>query len=183
MLYVNFIAGELPLLEPDARVSRYTVDAVVGTDLCQPGAKMQRVESGTLLEAGLRGVVQHLHYTTLEERTDLVARSRMELPPSQATCAVLIPIRKSAEWWQLAHDQRGAHFHGAHTPIGAPYVEAIFRKLYHARYLGSPYDFLTYFEFAREAAGLFRELLAALRATPEWSYVEAEPEIWMTKLS
>lgn len=143
---------------------------------------MQRVESSALLDAGLRGVVQHLHYTTLEERADLTARSRAELAPS-GTTAVLIPMRKSAAWWQLAQDQREAHFHAAHTPIGAPYVETIFRKLYHARYLGSPYDFLTYFEFPREAEGTFRELLAALRATPEWRYVEAEPEIWMTKLS
>ncbi len=183
MLYVNFIAGEVPPLPPDARVNRYKVDAVVGSDLCRPGTTMQRVESGALLDAGLRGVVQHLHYTTLEERTDLTARSRTELPPSADTTAVLIPMRKTAEWWQLAQDQRGAHFHAAHTPTGAPYVETIFRKLYHARYLGSPYDFLTYFEFARASEGTFRELLAALRATPEWAYVEAEPEVWMTKLT
>jgi chlorite dismutase len=181
MIYVNFIAGALPALPPDARVHRYTVSA--GAAGFETGATVHRVESGTLLDAGLRGVVQHLHYTTLEERADLTARSRAELPPSPQTTAVLIPIRKSAEWWQLAQDQRGAHFHSAHTPVGAPYVETIFRKLYHSRYLGTPYDFLTYFEFPVDEADTFRALLAALRATPEWAYVEEEHEVWMTKLT
>jgi hypothetical protein len=182
MTYVSFISGEVPALPPGARVNEYRVNEVVGTGPVQSDAALYRIESDTILSVGLRGVVQHLHYTTIEERTDLSARSRTELPASPTTTAVLIPIRKSAEWWELAHDQRSAHFHGAHTPIGAPYVERIFRKLYHARYLGSPYDFLTYFEFPQESAGDFRELLAGLRSTPEWNYVEDEFEVWMTKL-
>jgi len=171
MLYVNFIPDTLPALPEGARVNEYRTDS---------GSVMYRIESETLFEAGLRGVVQHLHYTTLEERTDLTARSRAELAPGAT--AVLIPIRKSAAWWAMAHDQRGEHFHKRHTPVGAPYVERVFRKLYHARYLGSPYDFLTYFEFVPEDADYFRQLLAELRATPEWEHVEHEHEVWMTKL-
>ena len=173
MVHVNFVEGALPALPEGARVNEYKTGS---------GSTMYRIESETLFEAGLRGVVQHLHYTTLEERTDLTARSRAELAPGAT--AVLIPIRKSAAWWALAHDQRGEHFHRRHTPIGAPYVERIFRKLYHARYLGSPYDFLTYFEFPPEEADYFRRLLAELRATPEWQdHVEHEHEVWLTKLS
>lgn len=173
MLYVNFVQDFLPDLPDGARVNEYRTEI---------GQTMFRIESDTLFEAGLRGVVQHLHYTTLDERTDLTTRSRTELPPGNT--AVLIPIRKSSEWWALAHDQRGEHFHKRHTPVGAPYVERIFRKLYHARYLGSPYDFLTYFEFVPEDADYFRRLLAELRATPEWQdHVEHEHEVWMTKVS
>ena len=172
MFYGNFIEGALPALPPGARVNEYRT---------LTGSTMFRVECETSFDAGLRGVVQHLHYTTLEERTDLTARSRTELAPGAT--AVLIPIRKSPEWWALAHDQRGAHFHQHHTPIGAPYVERIFRKLYHSRYLGSPYDFLTYFEFPPEDADYFRQLLADLRATEEWKYVEHQHEVWMTKLA
>jgi chlorite dismutase len=185
MVYVTFIADPLPLPE-GARVNEYQVKAVVGNGPIEPGGKMRRIETEVPLDAGLRGVVQHLHYTTVEERTDLVARSRTELAPSPNTTAVLIPIRKSAEWWAMAHDQRAAHFHGQHTPIGAPYVETIFRKLYHSRYYeDSPYDFLTYFEFPDDKADVFRALLAELRDTgknPEWAYVETEFEVWMTKL-
>jgi chlorite dismutase len=172
MIYVNFVEDKLPALPPGARVNEYKTEK---------GATMYRIESEALFEAGLRGVVQHLHYTTLDERTDLVTRSRTELAPGNT--AVLIPIRKSAEWWAMAHDQRGEHFHKKHTPTGAAYVERVFRKLYHARYLGSPYDFLTYFEFVPADAGYFRELLAELRATEEWKYVEEEFEVWLTKLS
>jgi len=183
MVYVNFIAGEVSSLPTGARVNEYTVDAVIGTGPFQAGSKLSRIESETLWDGGLRGVVQHLHYTTQEERADLTARSRTEISPSSKPTAVLIPIRKSPEWWALAHDQRGEHFHQRHTPVGAPYAETIFRKLYHARYNGSPYDFLTYFEFPPESADKFRELLAALRATPEWDYVEDEHELWMTKVT
>jgi len=185
MIYVNFISGDVPALPAGSRVNEYRVDAVVGSGPFQPGSTMRRVESDSLWEGGLRGVVQHLHYTTLEERTDLAERSRAELPPAADTIAVLIPIRKSPEWWQLAQDQRGDHFHKSHTPIGAPYVERIFRRLYHARYIGPPHDFLTYFEFASGDAALFRQLLGELRdvsKNPEWNYVVDEHEVWMTKL-
>jgi len=171
MVYVNFVSGELPELPPEARVNEYKA---------ADGSTWRRIESETFFESGLRGVVQHLHYTTQDERTGLTARSRAEL--GSGATAVLIPIRKSAEWWAMAHDQRGEHFHKKHTPIGAPYVERVFRKLYHARYLGSPYDFLTYFEFQPADADYFRQLLAELRATEEWKYVEEEYEVWLTKL-
>ncbi|MEO8096620.1 MAG: hypothetical protein ABI811_02890 [Acidobacteriota bacterium] len=99
------------------------------------------------------------------------------------TTAVLVPIRKNAAWWQVAQDQRSAHFHGdsRHTAIGSPNADKIYRKPYHARYLGSRFNFLTYFEFPSSDKTAFRALLAELRATNEWSYVEEEFEMWMTK--
>ncbi len=137
------------------------------------------------------GVTQNLHYTSDAQRQEL-KRSRAELEPSDQTTAVLIPIRKSEEWWKLAQDQRQAYFqrtdkHEGHTAIGLPYVDRIFRKLYHSRYLNAVlgYDFLTYFEFEDAYAQDFRALLAELRDTavnPEWSYVNREFEIWMTKI-
>ncbi|MEO8100068.1 MAG: chlorite dismutase family protein [Acidobacteriota bacterium] len=176
--YVNFVPGPLPPLPEGARVNSYRVKS--------DGTSMWRVETDSSFEVsgGLRGVVQHLHYTTADQRTDLAARSQTELPAGETT-AVLIPIRKSPEWWQMAHDQRGHHFHGdaGHTAIGFPYADKIFRRLYHARYLGSRFDFLTYFEFPPEHEAAFRALLAELRATKEWSYVEEEYEVWMRKLS
>ena len=73
-----------------------------------------------------------------------------------------------------------------HTAIGIRYVDRVFRKLYHSRYTDppTPYDFLTYFEFNRSDQASFHMLLNELRDTgrnPEWSYVELEYEIWMTK--
>ena len=138
------------------------------------------------------GVTQNLHYTNDAQRQELNRRSRSELEPSDHTTAVLIPIRKSEEWWKLAQDQRQAYFqktntHEGHTAIGLKYVDRVFRKLYHSRYLNAAldYDFLTYFEFEDIYEKDFKTLLAELRDTsvnPEWAYVNHEFEIWMTKI-
>jgi len=138
------------------------------------------------------GVTQHLEYTSDAQRRELDGRSISELEPSEHTTAVLIPVGKSEEWWKLAHDQRHAHFQKTdacegHTAIGLKYVDRVFRKLYHARYVNAAlsYDFLTYFEFKDAYERDFRTLLAELRDTrgnPEWAYVNLEFEIWMTKI-
>ncbi len=139
-----------------------------------------------------RGVTQHLQYTTDAQRQELDSHSLSELPPSENTIAVLIPIGKSKEWWALGQDQRQAYFQRAteegHTAIGLRYSDRVFRRLYHSRYLDSSanYDFLTYFEFYDKYTGDFRKLLMELRDTarnPEWNYVNLEFEIWMNKVA
>jgi len=100
-----------------------------------------------------------------------------------ATLAALIPIKKSARWWELAQDERRAIFEetSQHTAIGLEYLPAIARRLHHSRDLGEPFDFLTWFEFAPEHAAAFDKLVARLRATPEWKYVEREVDIRLTR--
>lgn len=97
--------------------------------------------------------------------------------------AALIPIRKTADWWALAQDERRAIFEeqSHHTAIGMDYLPAIARKLYHARDLGEPFDFLTWFEFAPEHEAAFEALVARLRATREWTYVDREIDIRLVR--
>lgn len=138
------------------------------------------------------GVTEELHYTTADQRRELDERSRPELEPSDKTTAVLIPVKKSAEWWRLAQDERQRFFrptsgYEGHIAVGARYVDRVYRKLYHSRHLpyASDHDFLTYFEFRDVDTPAFRTLLTELRDVnhnPEWRYVEREHEIWMTKL-
>ncbi len=138
------------------------------------------------------GVTQNLHYTSNAQRQELDRHSRPELEPSDHTTAVLIPIRKSEDWWELAQDERQVSFektekHPGHTAIGLKYVDRVFRKLYHSHYLDVAlgYDFLTYFEFEDIHEKDFTTLLADLRdtkANPEWAYVNHDFEIWMTKI-
>jgi chlorite dismutase len=139
-----------------------------------------------------RGVTQHLQYTTEAQRQQLDSYSRPEVSPSENTIAVLIPIGKSGEWWGLEQDQRQAHFQKTakegHTTIGLRYVDRVFRKLYHSRYVDptANYHFLTYFEFYDRYADDFKKLLSELRdatSNPEWNYVNLEFEIWMNKLA
>jgi len=102
---------------------------------------------------------------------------------AEATRAALIPITKSAAWWDLPRDERRAIFEerSHHISASLKYLPPIARRLYHARELGGPFDFLTWFEFAPEHAGLFDELVAVLRGTEEWRYVECEVDIRLSR--
>ncbi len=40
-----------------------------------------------------------------------------------------------------------------------------------------PFDFLTWFEYSEADARAFDSLLASLRASPEWGYVDREVDI------
>ncbi len=128
----------------------------------------------------LLGVTSHERYVTRPEKTDLVTRQE-GLGREASTCAALIPIRKSAAWWAMTQDERRVVFEESsrHIQIGMQYLPAIARRLHHCRDLEiqQPFDFLTWFEFAPADTKAFDDLLAALRATPEWAYVDGECEI------
>jgi len=122
----------------------------------------------------MRASASHARYSTRAELTALGAR-QAGLGRPESTRAALIPVRKSERWWALAQDERRAILERSrHIEIGRDYLPAIARKLYHSRDLGEDFDFLTWFEFAPGDAGAFDELLARLRATEEWTFVERE---------
>ncbi|WP_426436698.1 chlorite dismutase family protein [Bradyrhizobium genosp. P] len=126
----------------------------------------------------LAGVASHLRYTERAEKEQLAAVPA-GLGRSEATHAALIPIKKSAAWWELPQEERRKIFEDKSHHIAGTmkYLPAIARQLYHSRDLGMPFDFLTWFEFAPEHASLFEELVGTLRATEEWSYVEREVDV------
>lgn len=126
----------------------------------------------------LRGVTSNLRYTTGAERTALVSR-QAGLGRSEARCAALIPISKNEKWWQLAQDDRRRIFEETshHIAIGYRYLPAIARQLHHCRDLGEPFDFLTWFEYDASDEAAFDELVARLRATEEWRYIDREVDI------
>lgn len=134
----------------------------------------------------LQGITSNERYVERTEREQLVALQEGLGRPA-ATRAALIPIRKSAGWWQLTQDERRAIFEqrSRHTAIGLRYLPAVARRLHHCRDLGEdePFDFLTWFEFAPEHAAPFEELLASLRATPEWEFVEREVEVRLERVA
>ncbi len=53
----------------------------------------------------LQGLTSNIRYATRAEVDSLRAR-QPGLGRPEATCAALIPIRKSAQWWELAQDER-----------------------------------------------------------------------------
>ena len=83
----------------------------------------------------------------------------------------------------MPQDERRAIFEeiSHHTEIGLAYLPAVARRLHHCRDIGEPFDFLTWFEFAPEHEAAFDALLAQLRATREWEFVEREAEVRLTR--
>jgi hypothetical protein len=126
----------------------------------------------------LAGVAGHARYVERGEKEQLAA-VQAPLGRREATFAALIPIRKSAAWWELTQEERRAIFEDKSHHIAGTlkYLPAIARQLYHCRDLGEPFDFLTWFEYAPDHASLFEELVAMLRSTEEWTFVEREVDV------
>lgn len=128
----------------------------------------------------LQSFVSNVRYANRNEITMLRAL-QPGLNRSEAVVAVLIPIKKNAQWWELAQDERRAIFEeqSHHTAVGMEYLPEVARQLHHCRDLGEPFDFLTWFEFAPEHTQAFADLLRRMRASKEWDYVEREVEVWL----
>ena len=130
----------------------------------------------------LHGVTSYERYVNKSEQQSLTAtQPPLDLP--QATCAALIPVKKSASWWALPQDERRAILEerSHHVQTGMQYLPAVARRLYHCHDLGEPFDFLTWFEYAPEDAEAFEQLTLKLRATEEWHYVEREIDLRLTR--
>lgn len=133
----------------------------------------------------LRGMTSNERYAVRkDERSRIVAR-QLSLGRPEATCAALIPIRKNPAWWALTQDQRQDIFEGQsrHVKIGLQHFPELARRLHHCRDISEhePFDFLTWFEYAPADEAVFDKLLAALRATEEWKYVEREVDIRLVR--
>ena len=66
-------------------------------------------ESHEATKWSLRGFTSNVRYATGDEIKTLKA-IQPALGRDEATCAALIPIKKSAQWWDLAQDARRAIF-------------------------------------------------------------------------
>jgi hypothetical protein len=174
----SFVAGNMG----DWRIER--MDAICGDGL-PPARALSMVRGDVESDEGttwhLRGVTSNLRYTTDSERRSLVSR-QAGLGRSEARCAALIPISKSAQWWQLAQDERRQIFEESshHIAIGNQYLPAVARQLHHCRDLGETFDFLTWFEYDANNEAAFDDLVRRLRETEEWRYVDREVDIRLT---
>lgn len=159
-----------------------SIRAVVGSGLT-PADRLS-IASDAAVEAArtavwtLRGFTSNLRYTQRNEISNLSA-SQQSAGRLTDCRAALIPIRKSKDWWSLAQDERRTIFEAKskHIALGMQYLPAIARRLHHCRDLGEEFDFLTWFEYAPEDSEAFETLVAHLRETDEWRYVEREVDI------
>ncbi|MBI5890813.1 MAG: chlorite dismutase family protein [Nitrosomonadales bacterium] len=133
----------------------------------------------------LRGITSNERYGVREEEKSRIVSMQQSLGLPESTCAALIPIRKNAAWWALSHNERQNIFEqqSRHAGIGLDHFPELPRRLHHCRDLSEnePFDFITWFEYSPAQEAAFDQLLAALRATAEWKYVEREIDIRLVR--
>lgn len=93
-------------------------------------------------------------------------KSDLKAPSESGPYAVVIPVRKDAEWWALPQDKRAAMMQ-EHTEAALPYHKTVKRKLYHATGLDD-FDFITYFETSKMED--FHSLVLSLEKVKEFQY-------------
>ena len=110
-----------------------------------------------------------------------------------AANAVILPMSKTAEWWEKSALERHSYFYPHHEDAsGSPVkgharaaeagITRVFRRLYHnpdGYMRPNEFDFITYFECTDENLTVFDEMCRALRdqrQNPEWKYVLEGPE-------
>jgi len=165
-----------------------TMEAKAGEPL--PAAKRLAIASGSEILPdphsvwNLRGITSNERYVDREERIEIVDR-QLPLGRSETTCGALIPIRKSENWWALTQSERLNIFKekSHHTRIGLQTFPSLARRLHHCRDLSEhePFDFITWFEYEPDDEAVFNQLLAELRATEEWAYVDREMDIRLVR--
>ena len=97
---------------------------------------------------------------------NLKAELKTSSEPGTKPYAIVIPLRKSAEWWLLPLEQRATMMQ-EHTEATVPYLKTVKRKLYHSSGLDD-LDFITYFETSKLED--FHGLVLALEKVKEFQY-------------
>jgi chlorite dismutase len=92
-------------------------------------------------------------------------KTALNTPPESGSkpYAIVVPVRKDAEWWQSSQENRNAMMK-EHTEATVAYLKTVKRKLYHASGLDD-LDFITYFETAKLED--FNNLIIALERVKE----------------
>jgi len=96
----------------------------------------------------------------------LKADLKVASEPGPKPYVIVIPIRKSADWWGLEQDKRAAMMK-EHTEVAVPYQKTVKRKLYHSTGLDDV-DFITYFETSKLED--FQSLILSLEQVKEFQY-------------
>ena len=181
--------GDDDVLRADAVVHAFSPQPDVVDDFC---AGAVRLLAPAVHVRVLRGVVRPKNYTGAAMNNWAYARQVVQQPGPAMPNAFLIPLSKTADWWQKGWMERHTYFlprydadgrmtsegHALATEKG---IACLLRRTYRnaTEPAGSgEYDFLTYFECADADVSTFHEVCAALRdvaRNPEWRFVREGP--------
>ena len=140
----------------------------------------------------LEGAERAPRYTSAEMHKYAYKPAQVRSSGRTARNAIIIPMSKSAEWWEKSALERHAYFYPHKDSTGSPVkghaqaaeagIPKIFRRLYHnpdGYQRPDEFDFVTYFECTDESLPVFDQICRALRdetQNPEWKYVREGPE-------
>lgn len=140
----------------------------------------------------LDGCLRAPQYTSANVATFAYEQARAHGNGRAMANAIILPMRKSADWWAMPdlerhqyfyphHDAKTGHHVAGHAALGRGAAQHIYRRLYHNPHgpgRSGEWDFITYFECQDEDLPLFDATLTAMRdveRNPEWRFVEEGP--------
>jgi len=155
-------------------------------------AEMARLLAPAVTPHVLGGVVRPMLFTGSSMHNFAYAHRVLQQPGTAAPNAFLVPMNKTAAWWQKDWMERHTYFlprydgsgrmvAEGHALAAAAGVACLMRRTYkHPAEPAPPgeYDFITYFECADAGVPTFHQVCAALRdvaRNPEWAFVREGP--------
>ena len=185
---IQFLVGS------DAHAGRYAlqISSKYRPRLKETEVELRRRVADIAGIATLEGAARALQYTSAAMYAyaykDAMPRGSGRVQPN----VIIIPMRKSKEWWDKSALDRQTYFYPHADSIGVKVkgharaaeagIGSIFRKLYHnpdGHGRENEWDFVTYFECADEHLATFDTICRSLRdvqQNPEWRYVTEGPE-------
>ncbi|HVL68763.1 MAG TPA: hypothetical protein VM364_15985 [Vicinamibacterales bacterium] len=192
---IQFLVSDGPREREGLAGARYAlqVSSKYRPRLQDTEAELRRRLSDNAEIVALDGAVRVPQYTSAEMYAYAYKNAVSRRSGRVQRNVVIIPIRKTEEWWAKSALDRHAYFYphtdgdtGArvkgHARAAEPGIATIHRRLYYnPEGPGRPgeFDFITYFECADEHLGTFDGICRALRdreQNPEWRYVIEGPE-------
>jgi hypothetical protein len=162
--------------------------------------RLQEVEGELLRRIGpvadvivVNGAERALRYTSAELYNHAYKRAIPRISGRVARNAIILPINKTAQWWDKSVLERHVYFYPHHdAAAGCPVkghvqtaeagIPTIYRRLYHnpdGYQRAREFDFIACFECADEQLPVFDQICRALRderQNPEWRFVLEAPE-------
>jgi len=155
-------------------------------------AGLARMLGLTVTPRVLDGVARPLSYTGLAMFNFSYSQRVLQQPAQVMPNAFLVPLSKTAGWWQKdwmerhtyflpRYDDAGAMQSQGHALAAAQGIPCLLRRTYNSVAQPAPdgdFDFITYFECADADVQVFHDVRAALRdvtRNPEWAFVREGP--------
>jgi hypothetical protein len=176
-------------MRADAVVHVASATAAPVAEFC---AGVTRLLGPAITPLVLGGVGRPMSYTGNAMHNFAYAHRVLQQPGTVMPNGFLVPMSKTAAWWQKGwmerhtyflprYDDSGRMLGEGHALAAAAGIACLMRRTYKHAAEPAPsgaYDFLTYFECADEDVPTFHEVCAALRdvtRNPEWTFVREGP--------